>query len=298
MAVGWFRKGLAALGLIAAGGMAAEAKVPAAPRPALWKVADRDTTVYLFGTIHLLPRGFSWRSAVLDRAAREAQGLVVETIVDPANPAPLAEAMMRLGVSPGLQPVMQRVPAAKRPALASAIAKSGAQPAALDRLETWAVALALLGPQFSAMGLQQDEGVEMALKRDFTAAGKPIGQLETNAEQLGFFDVLPESAQRKLLEGAIERPEEVRGQFDSMLAAWARGDVRAIARTFNADMSGSPEMGELLLKRRNENWTRWIEGRLQQPGSVLVAVGAGHLAGPDSVQAMLEKRGFKVTRVQ
>jgi uncharacterized protein YbaP (TraB family) len=148
------------------------------------------------------------------------------------------------------------------------------------------------------MGLRNSEGVESVLRRSFTAAGKPIGQLETNAEQLGFFDMLPEAAQRTLLEGALERPDKVRGQFTDMLGAWARGDVASIARTFNSEMEGSPALMDSLIARRNANWARWIGQRMQQPGTLLVAVGAGHLAGEGSVQAMLTKSGYKVTRVQ
>ena len=293
----WIAKGLAALGLATAG--AAPARLPSDPKPALWKVADGDTTVYLFGTIHLLPQGTRWVSPLFERAAEESQGLVVETIVDTANPAPFAATMMRLATStPGLPPVLDRVPPDKRAALATAIARSRIAPAALDKMETWAVALALLGPQFGAMDLKQEEGVEMKLKARFAAAGKPIDQLETNEEQLRFFDRLPESAQQALLLGTLESPEAVGKQFGGMLSAWGRGDVAAIARSFNAEMAGSPAMSELLLKQRNANWTRWIEGRMGQPGTVMVAVGAGHLAGADSVQSMLQKRGLKVTRVQ
>lgn len=298
MAFGWWKKGLAALGLVAAGGIAAEARAPASPRPALWKVADQDTTVYLFGTIHLLPAGYEWRSPAFNAAAQQSQGLVVETIIDNRNPADFAATMMRLGLSPNLPPVEQRIDPSKRAALASAIAKSGVPAAALNRMETWAVAFTLLGTQFKGMALTAEDGVETRLKQSFAAAGKPIGQLETHAEQLGFFDALPEKAQRSLLEGALERPEEARRHFDGMLAAWARGDVDAIARTFNADMSADPALKDLLLKRRNANWARWIEQRMQQPGSVMVAVGAGHLAGSESVQALLQKRGLRVTRVQ
>lgn len=297
MRFNWIAKGLAALGLATAG--AAEARIPTDPKPALWKVADGDTTVYLFGTIHLLPQGTRWESPLFAQAAEESQGLVVETIVDTANPAPFAATMMRMATdTPGLPPVLDRVPAEKRAALATAIARARMSPAALDRMETWAVALALLGPQFRAMDLRQEEGVEMKLKARFAAAGKPIGQLETNEEQLRFFDRLPESAQRTLLLGTLESPAAVSKQFGGMLSAWGRGDVAEIARSFNAEMMGSPAMAELLLKQRNENWTRWIEGRMGQPGTVMVAVGAGHLAGADSVQAMLGKRGLKVIRVQ
>jgi uncharacterized protein YbaP (TraB family) len=298
MAVGWWKKGLAALGLLGFGGAGAEARTPASPKPALWKVADRDTTIYLFGTIHLLPRGYAWRSPTFDAAAQRSDGLVVETIIDAENPAALAATMMKLGLRDGLPPLEQRIAPAKKAALAAAVARSGVPLAALNRMETWAAAFTLMGTQFRSMELRQEDGVETVLKANFRTAGKPIGQLETNGEQLGFFDILPEAAQRSLLEGALEQPKLVKKQFDGMLTAWAKGDVDAIARTFNADMGDMPALREVLLKRRNANWAGWIEQRLTQPGSVMLAVGAGHLAGADSVQAMLAKRGLKVTRLQ
>ena len=294
----WWEKGLAAIGALAVSGTAADARAPAAPRPALWKVADRDTTIYLFGTIHLLPQGTAWQSPTFAAAARSSDSLIVETIIDEKNPAALSGTMMRLGLSNGLPPIEQRVAPARRAALVTAIARSRVPVAALNRMETWAAAFTLMGSQFADMQLRQDAGVETALKQQFSAAGKPIGQLETNAEQLGFFDALPEKAQRNLLEGAIEQPQAARKQFDAMLGAWSRGDVAAIGRTFNAELASEPALRELLLERRNANWTRWIEGRMGRPGAVMVAVGAGHLAGRDSVQAMLGKRGWKVTRIQ
>jgi hypothetical protein len=83
-----------------------------------------------------------------------------------------------------------------------------------------------------------------------------------------------------------------------MLAAWSKGDVPSIAKTFNADLGNSPELKKALLDRRNANWARWVKTRLDQPGTVMVAVGAGHLAGSESVLTILEKQGLKVTRVQ
>ena len=83
-----------------------------------------------------------------------------------------------------------------------------------------------------------------------------------------------------------------------MLAAWMSGDVNAIGRTFNAEFKSSPELKEILLRRRNTNWSHWLERRMAQPGTVLVAVGAGHLAGDDSVIELLKRRGYRVKRVQ
>ena len=295
----WLRHGLATLGLAALAGGAAAAPAPSAvARPALWRVADADTTVYLFGTIHMLPSNFAWRSAALDKALAKSDGLVVETKVDESNLREFHATFSRLGTRAGLPPILDRVPPDKRAALATAIATSGRHMAEYDQMESWAAALILVNAQLKRLGIEGENGVETSLRNAFARTGKPIGELESNTDQLGFFDRLSESSQRVLLEGAIEQPAAMRGQFDAMLKAWTQGDIKAIARSFNAEMASSPELRDALLDRRNANWAGWVERRMAQPGSVMVAVGAGHLAGEGSVQDMLQRRGYRVTRLQ
>jgi uncharacterized protein YbaP (TraB family) len=284
--------------LLALGSTPAFASAPATAHPALWAVTDADTTIYLFGTIHLLPDRYQWRTARLDEAVGSSQQLVVETIVDEKNPQKLFQAMASMAFSPGLPPLADRVAPEKRAALTDAVRKSGFPPQALDRMETWAAAFILLGNQFRAMGLKGNEGVEIVLRNSFTNQGKPIGELESNVEQLGFFDRLPESAQRQLLEGAIDQSSEAKDEFNQMLASWAKGDVKGIARSFNHDLAGSPALQQALLKTRNANWSRWIEQRMAQPGAIMIAVGAGHLAGKDSVIDLLKRDGYRVKRLQ
>jgi uncharacterized protein YbaP (TraB family) len=259
-------------------------------------VSDPDTTIYLFGTIHLLPQDVQWRTAKFDHAVSSAQELVVETLIDEKNPAKLMSAMASIGFAQGLPPLVERVPPAKRAALQAAIKNSGFPPQALDRMKTWTAAFILLGNKFRALGLSG--GVEGVLKSSFSAEGKPVGELETNLEQLSFFDKLPEAAQRSLLEGAIEENKSMDQEFAGMLKAWSKGDVQGIARTFDRYLSGSPPLQQTLIRERNANWSRWIEQRLAKPGAVMIAVGAGHLAGKDSVLEMLRKDGYKVRRLQ
>jgi len=290
------RRVLLAFGLAAAAiaPQAAEAKAT----PALWSVSDADTTIYLFGTIHLLPEKYDWQSPKLERAVAGSQELVVETIVDEKNPMQLVGLLMKLGISNDLPPIAQRVPPSKRAQLEAAIKKSGAPRAVFDRMETWAAAFMLLGNQFRDLGLKGDEGVETVLRSDFSSQNKPIDQLETNAEQLGFFDTLPEKAQQDLLLGAIQPKGAMQTDFKKMLVAWSKGDVTAIARAFNHDLQASPDLRDALIRRRNANWAKWIEQRMDKPGSILVAVGAGHLAGRYSVIDLLQRGGYKVTRLQ
>ena len=295
-----FRRAVAALGLgVLLVGAPVPAKAPHSARPALWQVSDSDTTIYLFGTIHLLPDNYQWRTAKFDEAMASSQQLVIETIVDEKNPTTIMSAMASLAFNaPNLPPLIDRVSPDKRPALAEAVRKSGFPPRGFDRMETWAAAFILLGNQFREMNLKGDQGVETVLRNSFTTAGKPIGELETNLQQFSFFDALPEKAQVALLEGALVDSASADKQFTGMLKAWAAGDVAGIGRTFDRDLAGSPDLAQALIHQRNANWSRWIEQRMAQPGAVMIAVGAGHLAGSGSVIAMLQRDGYRVRRVQ
>ena len=296
----FLRRAAAALGLGALlVGTPVAGRVPHAARPALWEVSDADTTIYLFGTIHLLPEKFQWRTAKFDEAVQGSQQLVVETIVDDKDPTKIMSALASLAFNtPNLPPLAERVAPKVRPALEAAVKKSGFPPQAFDRMETWAAAFVLLGNQYRDMNLKGDEGVETVLRHNFASAGKPIGELETNLQQFSFFDRLPEKAQVALLEGAVDDSKTADAEFTAMLKAWSVGNVGAIARTFDRDLESSPELAQALIHRRNANWKTWIEQRLTEPGAVMIAVGAGHLAGDDSVIALLKRDGYRVRRVQ
>lgn len=270
---------------------------PPSARPALWKVADADTTLYLFGTIHVLPKDYHWQTPRFRAAMAEADALVLETVLDKGQ-AEVAALLAGMGSSPGLPPLLARVPAANRARLKALMDRSGLPPAALDRLETWAAALMLVGGTLLDLGLDAGSGVEGQVQAAFAAAKKPVSGLETPAEQLGYMDRLPEAAQRDFLLSMLEEGAETRAEFNAMIAAWARGDEAEIARTFDDEAEVSPALREALLHQRNLAWTRWIAKRMERPGTLLIAVGAGHLVGKDSVRTMLAGRGFRVSRVQ
>ena len=261
----------------------------------MWKLADPDTTIYLFGTVHVLPADLKWRTERFDLTVASADELVLE-IADQGDQKAIAEVYRKLAQSPGLPPVLERVPQDKRAPLDALIKKKGLPLAALNAMETWAVAITLGASMYADMGASADAGVENTLRTSF--AGKPISGLETTPQQLGYFDRMPEETQRKLLVSMLDDAASAKGDFQKMVAAWSSGDITRIARTFDDELKNSPEIAKVLIDERNANWTRWVRGRLDKPGTVLVAVGAGHLAGKGSVIEQLKRQGLKVQRVQ
>lgn len=276
--------------------LAAAPPAPRAARPALWKVADADTTIYLFGTIHVLPRTLRWRDAAIDAALARSDALTVEVVLD-EEPGRIAALLATLGRAEGLPPLDGRVPPAKRAALAALVAASGVPAATFQGMKTWAAAVVLTGVALRRLGLADASGVEPQLEASFRARGRPVTGLETPEQQLGYFDRLPEASQRAFLLSTLDPPETARKDYAETIAAWRTGDVAAIERAFADDPEFTPALRDLLIRQRDRAWADAIARRLRRPGTVFVAVGAGHLVGPDSVQRMLAARGIRATRV-
>jgi uncharacterized protein len=276
---------------------ASRAERPAEGRPALWRVSDKDTTIYLLGTIHVLPTGFRWETGRIPAAIVGSERLILETVV-PKDPAAVSNILLGMGQSPGLPPLLARVGPDKREALRSAIDRSGLPANVLDGLETWAAGFLLVATQLGALGLDGGNGVEEQLSARFEEGAKPIAGLETVREQLGFFDTLPEADQRAFLEGVVDKPEALRDQYEAMLAAWAKADLPAIARTFDEELEQTPRLRERLVTARNRAWAAAIARSMAEPGTWFIAVGAGHLTGAGSVPELLGKASVKVERVQ
>lgn len=277
------------------------AAAPAQPQahPALWKLADADTTIYLFGTVHILPAGTNWMSPGIKAAVDASQSLTLEAVLD-QDPTLVATVLLKIGHADGLPPLAERVPPNQRAQLAALVKASGLPPSYLDGMKTWAAALMLTGAALQQIGVDAaaSPGVEPQLTALFRSANKPVEGLETAELQLGYFDKLPESAQRAFLAATLDAPAKAKADFQKMLGAWEKGDPAAIEKSFADDPEFTPELRDLLIRQRDRAWADVLAKRLDKPGTVFVAVGAGHLAGPDSVQKMLADKGLKVTRVQ
>jgi uncharacterized protein YbaP (TraB family) len=288
---------------------AAQAPAPAAmpqaqgePHPAIWLLADADTRIYLFGTVHVLSPALRWRSAAFDRIAHDSQELVLELSeqeISPDNTA--AYALMRMTKS---VPVLSRVSASRRPGLARMLRELRIPPGSLDNLETWAVAVLLGvgqmaqeyagGDTSATQATEQASGVEETLTQEFRASGRPISGVETAADQIGAFRGMPASVQQAMLDETIDAYTNGEEAGDPDEADWISGNLDGIA----AEMETlPPELYETLITRRNRNFADWLARRLDRPGTVLFAIGAGHLAGRVSVQSMLESRGLHVQRI-
>ncbi|KRC81047.1 polysaccharide biosynthesis protein GumN [Sphingomonas sp. Root241] len=284
---------LAALALLFAPAVQAQAVKDA--DPALWVVKDADTTIYLFGTVHVLKPGLGWFDEGVKAAFDKSDELVLE-MVEP-DAATMQGLIMKTALNPEGPTLTEKLPADKREAYAKAMTDVGVPAAALDRFDPWFAAVTLSIAGLPKLGYDPESGAERTLTTAAKAANKQVIGLETAEQQLGYFDNLPEPLQVKFLVSTVEDYPRMATELDKMIASWSAGDPETLGKTMNEELADTPELAKVLLADRNARWADWIEQRLQKPGTVFVAVGAGHLAGAESVQAQLAKHKLTVTRV-
>ena len=261
--------------------------------PAIWVVRDPDTTIYLFGTIHLLRPGLSWFDEAV-RAAYDASDELVIEMVEP-DAATTQAVTLKLGVDPTGTTLRAKLTPDARARYEAALTSLGLPVAAFDNLRPWLAGLTLSVLPLTKAGFDPEAGVEKSL---LAANTKPVQGLETLEQQLGFFANLPEEDQIAFLNESVDQVADGTGELDGLVDAWAAGDVDAVATLMNEGLAdGSPMIEKVLLTDRNARWAEWIEGRLKLPGTVFLAVGAGHLAGPNSVQAALARDGVTAARI-
>ena len=273
--------------------------VAAAPvaqaHPALWKVADHDTTIYLFGTIHLLPPGIDWLNGPLADALDHSDTLMTE--LPDLPPGDIAAALLRHGTLPADKNLRRMMGEKERGQLEAALTSLGLPVALFDRKKPWVAAATLPILQLQRAGYNIESGAENSLTKRATQLGRARGGLETADFQFGQFDVLNDAQQLEYLGSVLEALPQINAEIAAMVGSWSRGDATALAAQLNAD-SDSPVLAEALIFSRNRNWAGWIENRMKQPGTVFIAVGAGHLGGKGSVQDVLSQHGIKAVRVQ
>ena len=139
----------------------------------------------------------------------------------------------------------------------------------------------------------EQESYEMYFSQLFKNANKPVSGLETINEQMKYLDQMTLEEQAEGLLETIKNPGAACQQYTDMIRLYRKQDLNTLMKM----MGESDEVGDhldKLLDERNKNWISQIEALVAKE-SVFIAVGAGHLPGPNGVIELLRKQGYKVT---
>lgn len=287
---------------IVAAGLAAIASwgAPALAQPAFWAAKDADSTLYILGTVHLLRPETVWRTDKLDAAIAEATELWLElpTTDASAMAAEMMPLVAQYGLAPG-NPLSKQLTPEEMKTLDEAARLAGASGAQLNAFRPWFAALTISNAAVTRAGYDPESGVDSKIEAAFRARGITPKGLETAEMQIKVFAGMSPEQELRYLRETMEEYESAATELDKMVSQWASADLAGMEQMFVTEMKADDKgLYDALLTNRNASWVAQIEQILAGKGVSFMAVGAGHLIGPDSVIAMLEAKGVKVERVQ
>lgn len=287
---------LLALALLAP--VSAVAAQPEPVRPALWVVRDADTTVYLFGSFHLLPADLDWFNGPLRGAFDRADELVLEVALPDPAPAETQALMEALARDPAGRPLGERI-GTELAARASEAGKAAGFPAdGFDQARPWFVAIALELAEALKLGFSPASGAEQTLARAARTAGKPVRGIETAAGQIRLLAALPAQEEVALLRLSLDALDRADRAMPGFLKLWAAGDVDRLSSRLFDETRPFPTLRRSIVTDRNRTFADHVAARLRAPGVSFVAVGAGHLGGKQGMLALLRARGLRPERLQ
>ncbi|MEK7266451.1 MAG: TraB/GumN family protein [Pseudomonadota bacterium] len=268
--------------------------------PAMWAVTDADSTIYLFGTFHILPAGTKWTTPAFDTAMKETPVTLteVDTTSEEAQRT-LSALVTELGFNPPgvtLTGLLGPVRAVRFSAVAS---RYGLSMSAFEPMKPWLAMISLSVAIMQNEGFDAKNGAEETVLANAEAEGDRIAHLESAEFQIRALASLDEAEILADFDTSLAEYEDFDGYAARVLNAWTTGDIKALEKETLKEMrETSPDSYRILIKDRNENWVKEITGMMAGDEDYFIAVGAAHLIGDGGVVDMLRKRGFAVQRVQ
>ncbi len=271
-----------------------------APAPAIWRAADEDSEVFLFGTFHFLKPGAAWRSPAMEDAFAKSDLVYFEVEADNPDAQSIAvNAVMLKGFNPDGALLTDMLDAADAQKLRAVTQGLGLPLAAVNPMRPWNAFLTLSVQFITSKGFEPGAGADAALLAEARTLGKDLAFFETMEEQLALFTELDPETEEKLLAVTLRDWDDQEESFDALFTAWRTGDVDVIDEEMNEAMRrDAPEVHQRIMVDRNIAWAQTLDAVLRNgAGTTFVAVGAGHLAGDDySVPALLAEKGYEVSR--
>ncbi len=267
---------------------------PSVSRSFLWEVEGKNGSLFLLGSLHFFRRDLYPLAPAMEEAYRASPTVVFETDLDELHGLAAQRRFIRLGSLPAGTTLGKELPAPLSLRLREAVRQRGYPPGAFEKLTPWMAALTLTALEFERLGFDPEAGIDRYFHQRARRDGKIVRGLEPVAAQFALFSGLSREEQEVFLESTLDDLERAQELAGKMEAAWQRGDAELLADLMLGSLAEHTPLADRFLEERNRMWLPALEELLAGGGGVLVVVGAGHLAGPDSVVEILRRRGYEV----
>ena len=284
-ALRWFL----ALGLL--GSLSAHAASP------VWAVHGARNTLYLAGSIHMLPAGDAALPPGFAHAYADSARLVREMDLAKFDPMEAMSWMMDHGTLPAGTSLRGVLGEQRYGRVSAAAAGLGLPMSGLDTLAPWVVGIEITDLAYEHAGFDPEQGVEEQLVRRAAKDGKPTAGLETLPEELGSLTGLSSADQIRMLDQTVDDLKDLRSEMREVTGAWRHGDAARLARLLSSEYDAFPSLYKPLVSDRNRRWLPQLQELLKRSDNSLVVVGALHLVGDGGLLELLHQQGYTITQL-
>ena len=271
--------------------------------PFLWKATRGDTTIYLFGTIHI-PHPLLTIIPKLKTIMKECDVIKTEISLDSSVKLKARLASIR-DDGKTLEEVLPK-DTFKRLDARLMIINPMLSAKAFNKYKIWAVSasLSLLEYQLKYRNYKPLDKQIYEWARD---NNKSAGGVETIEEQLGMFENFNQKEQIVMLEASLDSMEKKPNQLKNLLNSYLKADGEAILKQFKESMQSARVSEDLkksylekILYSRNVRMAKRINELISKnpKQKYLFAFGTMHFLGQKSVLFYLEKSGFSIERLK
>ena len=281
---------LLALGLL--GGLSAHAASP------VWAVRGAHNTVYLAGSIHMLPADEAALPPGFARSYADSARLVMELDLARFDPMEAMSWMMDHGTLPAGTNLRGVLGEQRYGRVSAAATGLGLPMSALDSLAPWVVGIEITDLAYEHEGFDPEQGVEEQLVHRAGKDGKPTAGLETLSEELSSLTGLSSADQIRMLDQTVDELKDIRSEMRDVTSAWRHGDAARLTSLLSTEYNAFPSLYKPLVSDRNRRWLPQVEEMLTEKSNVLVVVGALHLVGKEGLLELLRSRGYTITQLE
>jgi uncharacterized protein YbaP (TraB family) len=276
---------------------AATASAPKAT-PALWKIEKEGATVYLFGSLHILPIGMEWITPEIGAAMEAADVFIFEVPTDEQAAAAEKEFIVKYGLLPQNNSLRNVLTPREFLIYSTVLRRAGLKPEQFARYRPWLAAIILGLAYMNPDRIADITGADNDLLDYATTHGKQIRYLETPESQMALLTGNGDVSAILSLKRLIGSLPSTKAQSQQLLELWSAGDAGSLSARIDSYFTGYTMSKDVFVGNRNREWLVPIRDLLNQSGrTALVTVGAAHIGGLNGLIPLLCEEGYAVERV-
>ena len=267
--------------------------------PAMWKITDHDSTLYLFGTVHLMQPDINWQRRDMQAAFDNVGTVFFETPDDEKSALQVSILQRQYGVYAEGERLSDHLDGINLNRLTAAAYNAEIPLARLESFKPWLAADILTVAGADIAGLRYANSADAQMRTKAEQANKSIRALDTVETYFEAVAKQPNWVQMQAFEGTIKNFNTLVRDTKTVNAAWLIGNTELLeTELLTPAAASSPELYAALFTQRNKKWAKTLDEFMKGDTNAMVVVGIGHLLGAGGLPTQFEDLGYTTERVR